>query len=125
MCYQGQTEDRFAKRKMVSGIKIEKFKEESWDSLERKNDPHGELEPTCARREACLSAPLSQVGSARVWEEGRDRKWEKGGGMSPSRAKGQIVTSCFLILFFRLLKKKKYPSSTQKPMRLPVMLIRT
>lgn len=43
---------------MVSGIKIEKFKEESWDSLERKNDSHGELEPTCARREACLSAPF-------------------------------------------------------------------
>lgn len=52
-----------------------------------------------------------------MWEEGRDRKWEKGGGMSPSRAKGQIVTSCFLILFFRLLKKKKksqlYPETNE------------
>lgn len=42
---------------------------------------------------------------------------ENGGGMTPSRAKGQIVTSCFFILFFRLLKKKKksqlYPETNE------------
>jgi len=48
------------------------------------------------------------VDLAGGWEEGRDRQWEKGGRMILSRAKGQIVTSCFLILLAAEKKSQLY-----------------
>lgn len=62
--------------------------------------------------------PFCGLSPSLAWQKGRrrerDRQWEEGGGLIPSRATGQIGTPCFSMSFL-LAPEKKNPSSTQKP----------